>query len=583
MSLVGRLEDLSPSDIIQIVFLSRRSGRLEMNGGSGPFSIDFSNGLISGVTSPESPDLGSYLEGEGSLPATQLDEARRIAAEGIPLGAVLVDCNLLAPAELIRAIESRIGRVLGTIASLSEGEFSFVLTGGGDGPVAEYDLPSLIGADGYPPLKFLGGGEKLKPLQGLEESVRAGKAFLRGAAKTATAAPSAPVAQAPATDEAQDLSRKDEAPPPRRLDADATRPGPTVSQFRVRGDGSTTTAAGDVRITVLIYEPDPLLRVAIKRALAGLGVEMMLSYSTDECRAEMARLIESRQFFLSIVDVASHGTSGSGHSLVSLLKRTNPRLPVASIADPSSPVSAMQLQADEIISLPAASTPDRYDVSPVIESLTAFVVSEVERWKMFVASNESEAEACRSFYEQAQAERTSRRFELLELLIVELSDPEDILTLARTMLRAGSEYVDRGAVFVIGADEFLALAGFGAGGVEEVVNESIKGVRIPFSEPSVLRDVVEGRRTHRGKLRKTPANVELVQRLGRDLPSEVLVLPIARGTKVVGIFYGDNGGNRAPISETSGLEIFLGQSGRALEEGMNASRARLRGGGEESG
>lgn len=578
MSLVGRLEDLSPSDIIQIVFLSRRSGRLELNASAGRFAIHFSNGLIAGATSPDSPDLGSYLEREGYTSATQLAETRRIVDEGIPLGDVLVDCNLLAPADLTCAIESRIGMVMEQIDGLAEGEFDFVLANAPSALGAEYDLPSLIGAEGYPPQKFLRGGEKLKPLQGLEESVRAGKAFLRGAPSTNAATLSEPVTNAPA---APDISQKDEGGLPRGFDPDATRPGPTASQFRVRDEGIQTREPGDLRITVVIYEPDPVLRVAIKRALSGLGVETIQTHSADECRAEMTRLIESHRYFLSIVDVTPYGASESGHSLISLLKRTNPGLPVASLADTSVPASAMQLQADEVIALPAASVPERYDVSPAIESLTAFVLNEAERWRMVIAANESEEQACRSFYEQTQAERTSRRYELLELLIVELSDPEDSLSLGRTLLRAGSEYVDRGAVFLVGEDEFLGLAGFGAGGVEEVVNESIKGARIPFSERSVLRDVMEGRRTHRGKLRKTPANVELVQRLGRERPSEVLVVPIARGTKVVGVFYGDNGGNGAPISETSGLEIFLGQSGRALEKGLRAGEARARGG-EES-
>jgi hypothetical protein len=197
-----------------------------------------------------------------------------------------------------------------------------------------------------------------------------------------------------------------------------------------------------------------------------------------------------------------------------------------------------------------------------------------------VAASGSASDAGLELYEKASAERSSRRFELLELLILELSDPDDVLTLGRTLLRAAAEYVDRGAIFAFRDDEFLGLAAFGTGGVEEGVNESVKGARIPFSEASVLRDVAEGRRAHRGKLRKTPANVEIVKRLGPHLPSEVVVLPILLGSRVVGIFYGDNGGSRAPVTETAGLEIFLGQAGRALEEGLNANAARIHGDGE---
>ncbi len=573
MSLVGRLEDLSPSDIIQIVFLSRRSGRLEMRVTPGTYSIHFSHGLIAGVSSPASPDLASSMLEDELLSDVQLAEARRIESQGIPLGTVLVDCNILSPAELVAALERRIGKVLDQIAGFTEGEFDFVLAPGVSAPPTDYDLIALIGAEGYFPQRFLGVGEKLKPLQGLEDSMRAGKAFLRGIPTSPGAEDSVASQDAPASD-------PDSAPatPGPAFDPEPTRPALPASQFRIRDDGAADRS--ELRVAVLVYEPEPLLRVALKRALSSHGNEILQSYSVDECRREMARLVESRRFFVSIVDVSSHSPSGAGRSLVSLLKRTNPQLPVAVIGDASSTAGMMQLQPDEVITLPVVIPPERYDISPAVEALSAFVREEVDRWMMSVAASGSGAEAGVKFYEQAQAERTSRRFELLELLIMELSDPEDVLTLGRTLLRAGSEYVDRGAIFVAGEEAYMGLAGFGSGGVEEVVNDSIKGARIPFSEPSVLRDVAAGRRAHRGKLRKTPANVELVQRLGQDLPSEVVVLPIARGNTVVGVFYGDNGGSRTPISETAGLEIFLGQAGRALEEGLNARAARIRRGGE---
>ena len=46
MSLLGRLEDLSLADIVQIVFLSRRTGVLEIIDESGRHTVLFRNGLV---------------------------------------------------------------------------------------------------------------------------------------------------------------------------------------------------------------------------------------------------------------------------------------------------------------------------------------------------------------------------------------------------------------------------------------------------------------------------------------------------------------------------------------------------------
>jgi len=566
LSLVGRLEDLSPADIVQIVFLSRRSGRLEVHGAAGTFAILFNKGRIAGTISPESPDLRSWLEAKQVCSAEQLGDAARIEAAGVPLGTVLVDFNVVSRAELIGIIEERIADTFNRITALSEGEFNFVLGEGHSSLEVGYELQSLIGDEGYPPQKFLDAGEKLKPLQGLEESFRAGKAFLRGAGKMTPAAEPAP-------------SAPDSEPPPAsppRFDPDSTRPGAPVSRFTVRDDSAIS---GVSRLTVLVYEPEPVLRVAIKRALAGESFEILQSYAAEECRGEIDRLISEQRFFVSVIDLTGHGPAGAGASLVAHVKRNNPQLPIVAIAEKGTHQSIMQLQPDEVITLPPVAASDRNSgVDAAIRMLATFVAEERDRWHMAVTASGSEQEGSRSFYDQASAQLTSRRFELLELLIMEISDPEDILSLARTLLRAASEYVDRGAIFVLGEDDFLGLAGFGAGGIEEGVNESIKGARIPYTEPSVLRDVVEARQAHRGKLRKTPANVELVQRLGQARPSEVVVLPIAKGSEVVGVLYGDNAGNRSPISETSGLEIFLGQAGRAMQEGLETRAKRARGG-----
>jgi len=72
-------------------------------------------------------------------------------------------------------------------------------------------------------------------------------------------------------------------------------------------------------------------------------------------------------------------------------------------------------------------------------------------------------------------------------------------------------------------------------------------------------------------MRRTPANVELINSLGGLLPSEVVALPIMHAKRTIGILYGDNAAHRAPIDAMTGLEIFLSQAGYAFGNAVFAA------------
>jgi hypothetical protein len=108
------------------------------------------------------------------------------------------------------------------------------------------------------------------------------------------------------------------------------------------------------------------------------------------------------------------------------------------------------------------------------------------------------------------------------------------------------------------------------------MDERVRALKITRKEPSILADVLENGEPHRGKMRKTTANVQLIDRLGGLLPTEVVALPIMHSGRPVGILYGDNAEHRAPIDTMTGLEIFLSQAGFAFG---NAVLASQRGGG----
>src|SRR5512132_2990888 len=108
MSLLGRLEDLSLTDIVQIVFLSRRTGVLEIIDDEGRHTVLFRHGLIVNASSPDHPDLVAWLVSTGGVRADVATKLRDLEEKGIDAGSAVIDLNLMTLADLAASIRARV-------------------------------------------------------------------------------------------------------------------------------------------------------------------------------------------------------------------------------------------------------------------------------------------------------------------------------------------------------------------------------------------------------------------------------------------------------------------------------------------
>src|SRR6185503_14393198 len=184
MSLLGRLEDLSLTDIIQIVYLSRRTGVLEIINDAGRHTVLFRNGLVVSASSPDYPDLLTFLTNAELISQTKVGIIKQMEEQGIPPGTAVVEMNLLSKDDLSNAVRRRVLTVVTPLLQSKEGEFNFILSETMSAFDVEYDPDALFKEGGFSPSKLVGApeGEKIKPLKGLEESLKVGKALLRGTA-----------------------------------------------------------------------------------------------------------------------------------------------------------------------------------------------------------------------------------------------------------------------------------------------------------------------------------------------------------------------------------------------------------------
>jgi CheY-like chemotaxis protein len=613
MSLLGRLEDLSLTDIVQIVYLSRRTGVLEIINDTGRHTVMFRHGLIVNAASPEHPDLVSYLYAESLISRENAGVVRQMEDSGIPHGTAVLEMNLLSSDDLAEAIHQRILGVVTPLLQSKEGEFNFILSESMSAIDTEYDSDQVFKEGGLAPNKLLGTGEgeKIKPLRGLEESLKVGKALLRGSAPAESTpaslnlglgqsiAPPPALVKLPGTAPTatsdnvvpfptrEEFSPVDELPFPTEklrppdFPTHATPPEPdrrvaasgaSSGQFKVAGGLFEVESPEALYRNVVLFERNPLVRVAARRAFTKLGVKISQYGSLDDVRAAMTELFRSNSFFVTFLELTDDDSSVR---LMQQVKRRNPRLPVV-VVDSETDLrrrhDLLRAGADLYVTKP---TPARLqpglaeeELSMFADELVLFAERSFAQWEQLTGGG---VEAGKRFYEQASKETMDRSFGLLRQLINELSNPNDIGQVSATILRLSAEYLDRGALFMAAADEFVGLGGFGITGAGEEMDARVRKLRIPRGQPSVLADVVKEHGAHRGKMRRTPANVELIDRLGGLLPTEVVALPIMHADRAVGILYGDNAEHRTPIDSMTGLEIFLSQAGFAFGNAVFAS------------
>ena len=611
MSLLGRLEDLSLTDIVQIVYLSRRTGVLEIINTAGRHTVLFRNGLVVNAASPEHSDLASFLEASGLIPAGKGTVVRQMEERGIPVGLSLVDLNLLSKDDLAAAIHKRIMGVVTPLLSSREGEFNFILSEGMGALDIEYEPDQIFKDGGLSPSRLVGAADadKLKPLRGLEESLKVGKALLRGSVPAA-ATPAAlnlglgqpvaparpePVTERPAADnivrfpkpapsgvkareeftpidELPDLSGRSPAGPPIEEHPPPAKVGTTSGQFKVAGGLFEVESPEAAFRNVVLFERNALVRVAAKRAFSKVGVKISQYGSLDDVRAAMTELFQSNSYFVTFLELTDDDASPK---LMQQLKRKNPRLPVVMIdrtADLRRRHELLRAGADLYLTKP---TPERLQPGLVEEELAMFADELVlfaersfDQWQQVTGGG---LDAGKKFYEMATKETMDRSFGLLRQLINELSNPNDIGQVSATILRLSAEYLDRGALFMATDEAFVGLGGFGTTGGGEPMDSRVRRLRIARDAASILADVARGSEAHRGKMRRTEANVLLIDTLGGLLPTEVVALPIMHGSRAIGILYGDNAEHRAPIDSMTGLEIFLSQAGYAFGNAVFAS------------
>ncbi len=140
------------------------------------------------------------------------------------------------------------------------------------------------------------------------------------------------------------------------------------------------------------------------------------------------------------------------------------------------------------------------------------------------------------------------------------------------LMRYASQLLSRGVLFVVRPDELRGIGQFGVQVPGRSASDQVRETVVPLGEPSVLRDVVEKRKTFQGALTDSPWNRHLIHRLGGTEPGEIVVVPMIVGGAVAVLFYGDNLPDLRPIGPVDALEFMIAEAALAMERHVLEAR-----------
>jgi CheY-like chemotaxis protein len=536
VALQGNLEDLPLLDIIQIVSFSKKTGYLsiEMEGGNG--AIVFHEGLVVAAFAGGSPPADRRL---ASLPEETRDK-------------------------LIRA---RLAFALEQLARLREGAFAFGLTEEVPQVVGGRDIRLETLARGINPQEML-----LELAQGIDED----RARSTAAVEASFAAPVVPA-------EALRSDLEAEVAPPQPAPDTVPVPVAVAGKPRVRSVPSAPAAspapkapsAGRPARTVLLVDDEEDVRRIIGGQFLAAGFHVVEAGGPEEAAKAAAKAAEGGGSFVLVTDLGMPASGGASfHGGFEVVKRLwkmklrPPTLMMTESVSQSLRLRARQMGIQSFVFKPTLSKLNPQQFEADLSGFAAKLARDVLPRLAEAAAARAAAPARGkpgSAAEGPPAEAATRSFDFLKRRLVELRQGGDANELAALVMKVAREFFERALLFVVRNEEARGLGGFGLAPRDETLSLLARQITIPLREPSVFRDVAQGRRSFCGTAPSDHWLAHLLGRIGRFQSRGAAILPLVTHRETIALLVGDNPETGREPAGLDPLEVFIQQAGIALE------------------
>jgi DNA-binding NarL/FixJ family response regulator len=535
MSLVGQLADLSLDDILKIIHLSRKSGRLTVSGHGQEWTIAFWHGELVRLSSElVIPALIAELQLQAVLDPVSLDNALKLLSEDDApyLGQVLIKGYGVSVNAVNRISLQLAERFLGELTAWREGAFSFDLWEG------ETDLPP---AEGNHHL-LLGEGLDQREL---------GAAAQNEAGDTAAG-------QTPSDSAEQDESGEYARAKTRKLSSSP----------------------------VWFVDDDPCLRQELGNYLRqrGLTVELFETAADFWISLKKARLVGVQP--VAIIDLIMPRLNGEGLlgglELLEKVCSTYPDMRVLPLSDhrcSDAESKVWDMGMPEIFSKPRNLDMRQEGGRQALAALGQTLFSAINSTDAPVAIPPHGIQAVgddqlnnRQQPKDASPFRNSPGLHLLKGMLEELHNPALGGGIILLVLRFASEVMNRAVIFSVKEQNIVGIGQFGVDLPSGATDEAIRNIIIPRDGDSIFSRMLSHPCPMRSHFDGQKWDDFLCRALGDVIPEEIFLGPIISEGRVVAILYGDNLPDYRPVGNTEALEIFLSQAGLAMEKALLEGR-----------
>lgn len=595
MSLVGNLEDLALTDILQIVSLSRKSGILGLTRQGTDAKIFFRNGLVVAAKVSDFPlDLGSFLSRKGLLTTADQVQLRDRVRKGENLPAILVNEFGVSEKVIDGFAKAGIEKVVYRLFTWQEGSFHFDLTEG-DAFTEQLEPFMPFYPAGINPQFLAMEGARLKD----ESDYFTGKPDAQDQPTVPEQSPPKPAPAAESTVAPAQVAPV--AVPPIERPAQVVTPAAAPVAPPVKPEPSAP--AKGAKPLLVVVDNDGVALKNIETALQALGFEVASFARVEAAIKAVRELLRKGRSLIVLADLVMPKRDASGMlgglEVLEVLRAEEQHVPVAILADlqnPEAEKKAQELQADGYLSKPGRKhfVKEGENTFPEFTAFVGSVASLVSQLAGKAAQISAskiadpfvdlgrelhgELEAAASHVSAnapmggATSGEKSRGLDLLKEMVRELSDPHFNADVSLLVLRFAVELMSRAVIFVITPTEAIGL---GQAGVERPeATLEVKKLRIPLAEPSILADVVRTKAAVRRKLDSSKWNLQILKSLGGVEPADSFAAPIYTSKKIAAIVYADNAGDGKPLGDLDSFEIFLSHAGIAMERALLERRLR---------
>lgn len=520
MSLNGKLEDVSLSDVMQFIHLGRRTGTLSLSRGREEAEIGFHRGQIVSAWAPGSRRLATLMVERELVESEKMSELIRAQSSELPrrsLGQILVSSGILQFDTIREAIEEQIEQTVYELVRWTTGSFEFALD-----ELKPVDDIAMYPGDVIPKLNVNTQMVLLEATRRLDEANREGDALGDGD-RPAVKDPSAAA--------------------PRTSEEGKGRLGEALSLESV-----AETLEGIDDIDIPLAEEDDILQAAHRRLqivspdrqVAEQVSEIILPEIAQTVRVPLReagnRLPGEPTPTVVVLDMRE-----GCHTVEDLLaiRRSRPRSSVIALID-SQEMTTRAFDSGAVAAIPANPS-----------ALAACFHSLIR--------NMPDASGGRS---QANVRAGFAR---LRRVLADIRSGLLSATMALNLMHIISESVERAVLFLVRKDDLLALGAFGFSSDGRPLAEATRGLGLSARESNVLtRCIADGQPR---SLSFENANIpsQFANLIGRPHNGQIVVFPVMGSERVISVVYTDNGSSSRAIEDIELLELATAQVGVAFE------------------